>query len=169
MSSSSPVVDAIADAARRATGAAAARVLAPAGSELRVAAVAGNAPGWRLGENVPADSEGVGYTLASGQPFSVAARDPRGRAVLCVPCMHESEPVGALELLRAPGEDPFPIEATDVAMLFGQVAATAIATGGEAAASVPSPRELAAELARVQESDPVRYASLARAVGALMS
>jgi hypothetical protein len=169
MSSSGSVADAVVEAARRATEAAAARLLAPEGDALRVMAVAGSAAGWRLGESVPADSGGVGYVLASGQPFSVAPSGSDGRAVLCVPCLHEAEPVGALELVRGPGEDPFPIEAAGVAMLFAQIAGTAISIGPAGAAAVPSPRELAGELARIEASDPVRYASLARAIGALMS
>ncbi|HEU0317581.1 MAG TPA: hypothetical protein VFR49_09655, partial [Solirubrobacteraceae bacterium] len=124
---------------------------------------------WRLGERVAADSGGVGYALASGQPFSVAASGSGDRAVLCVPCLHEAEPVGVLELVRGPGEDPFPIEATGMAMLFGQVAGAAMSIGPAGAAAVPSPLELAGELARLEASDPVRYASLARAIGALMS
>jgi hypothetical protein len=163
-----PVLEAIADAARRGTHAAATRVLASEGGELRVLAVAGAGPGWRAGQTVAADTEGVGYVLASGQPLSVAAERPGAGAVLCVPCMHESEPIGALELLGDAGEDPFPLAATSIASLFAQVAGVVIATGTGAAAAVPSPRELVAELARIEASDPMRYASLARAVGALL-
>jgi GAF domain-containing protein len=144
-------------------------VLASEGDELRVIAVAGTAAGWRVGQTVAADAEGVGYVLASGQPLSLAAERPGAHAVLCVPCMHESEPIGAMELLGGAAEDPFPLEATGIAGLFAQIAGAAIAAGSDAAAAVPSPRELGAELARIEASDPTRYASLARAVGALLS
>lgn len=168
MSSSNPVVDAVADAARRATRADAARVLTSGGAELHAAAVAGAMPGWRRGDAVPAESEGVGFVVASGQAFSVAAQGADSRPVLCVPCMHENELIGALELLGRPGEAAFPIEAMDVAMLFARVAGAAIAATDETAGEVPSPRELGAELARLDAADPARYAGVARAVSALL-
>jgi hypothetical protein len=170
-----PVLDAVADAARLATGAAAARLVSSDAGALRVAAVAGSLPasagtaGWHVGEGVPDDEEGVGYAVASAQPYSVAAQDGAGVPMLCVPCLHDSEPIGALQLLGSPGAAPFPIDSTDVAMLFARVAGTAIATDDHSAASVPTPRELAAELARIEASDPIRYTSVARAVGSLLS
>lgn len=166
MGAPDPVVDAVAMAVLRATGASAARVLTSDGDRVQVTAIAGSSSGWRLGEAVAADAENVGYALASGQPLSIAPKGRDGLAVLCVPCLHESEPVGALELV---GEEPFGIEATDVAMLFAQVAGAAIAAGAPTGPGTPSARELASELERIESSDPIRYASLGRVIGALLS
>jgi hypothetical protein len=162
-------VHAVTEAARRASQADAARLLTSTDAGLVVAAVAGSGPDWRQGETVPADSEGVGYVVASAQPLSVAAPHPDGRPSLCVPCTLEGEPIGAIELLGRPGQDAFPIEATEIAMLFGGVAAAALAAGDPAVAGASSPAELAAGLAQLDASDPARYASVARAVNALLS
>jgi len=162
-------VHAIAEAARRATHADAARVVASGDEELVVAAAAYSGPSTRQGFSLPADSEGVGYVLASAQPLSVAASGDGGRPALCVPCTLDGDPVAALELLGRPGQSAFPIEATEIAMLFGGVAAAAMAAGDPALSGVSSPRELATELERLDASDPARYASVARAVSALLA
>jgi hypothetical protein len=166
---SHPILAVVADAARDATRAHAARILIGHEDELIVAAVAGSERGWRLGERLAAEPDGVGYVLASGQPLSVAPQAGGGGPLLVVPCMYESEPVGVLELIGGAGAAPFPVASTDAALLFARVAGTTIVNADHRAASVPAPRELAAELVRVEASDPVRYASLARAVGALLS
>src|ERR1700747_1810494 len=83
------VLEAIADAARAATGAASARLVAGEIGGLRTVAVAAGPPGWRFGAAVAADEEGVGYAVAAGQPFSATAQDG-GVPMLCVPCMYES-------------------------------------------------------------------------------
>ncbi len=166
---SQPILASVADAAREATQAQAARILIGDEDELKVAAVAGNDPGWRLGEGLAIEQDGAGYVLASGQPLSVAPPAGGGAPLLYVPCTHESEPVGVLELVGGSGDAPFPVAATDAALLFARVAGTTIVNADHSAAGVPAPRELAAELARVEATDPVRYASLARAVGALLS
>lgn len=169
MAASNPIVQVIAEAARRATHADAARVIASGDEELVVAAAAYSGPSARQGFSIPADSEGVGYVLASAQPLSVAASGDGGRPALCVPCTLDGEPVAALELLGRPEQNSFPIEATEIAMLFGGVAAAAMAASDPALGGVSSPRELATELERLDASDPARYASVARAVSALLA
>jgi len=160
---------AVAEAARRATHADAARVVISGEGELVVAAVAHSGPSSRHDFSVPADSEGVGYALASAQPLSVAASGAGGRPALCVPCTLEGEPVAALELVGRPEQSAFPIEATEIATLFGGIAAAAIAAGDSAVTNVSSPREFATELERLDASDPARYASVARAISALLA
>lgn len=169
MGATNPVVYAVAEAARRAAHAEAARVLASSDKGLEAAAVAGSEPSWRQGETLPADSQGVGYVVASGQPLSVAAPGPDGRPRLCVPCMLEGEPIGALELVGSPGQDAFSLQAAEVATLFAGVAVAALMADDAGVPTAPSPRELAAELGRLDANDPARYASVARAVSALLA
>jgi hypothetical protein len=164
----SPVIEAVADAARRATYADAARVLSTDGASLQTLAISGTIPGWRVGATVPADEKGVGFVVASAQALSVGAEGPHDRPGVCVPLVFDGEPIGALELLGRPGGNAFGIEATDTATLFARIAATAIASDDQTARDVPSSRELASELARLETGDPVRYASVARAVSALL-
>jgi len=169
MSGPDPVVQAAAEAARRATRAVGARVVAEEGEQMISVAVAGET-GWRVGETVALDADGVGYVLASAQPLSVADADsPEGTPTLCVPCIFDGDQLGAIELVGAPGQDAFSIDQTETAALFADVAAAALAGRAGPAAGVPTARELASELARLEVSDPLRYASLARAVNALLA
>jgi hypothetical protein len=169
VAASNPIVHAVTEAARRAVHADAARVVRSGDEQLVVAAVAYSGQSPHEGFSISADSEGVGYVLASAQPLSVAASGAGGRPALCVPCTLEGEPIAALELLGRPGQDAFPIEATEIAMLFGGIAATAMGAADPAMTGVSSPRELATELERLDASDPARYASVARAVSALLA
>jgi GAF domain-containing protein len=170
MSAGETFAQAVADAARRAARADAARIVAVDGQLLRVVAVAGGGVGWRVGQAVATDAEGIGYVIASAQPFSVAEVDtPGGRPSLCVPCILDGEPLGAIELVGRPGADTFSIEATEVATLFADVAAAALAAGDDQTPGVPTARELAAELTRLEDTDPALYASVARAVSAVLA
>lgn len=164
------MVQAVADAARRAASAEACRVVAIVGQELRVVAVAGGETSWIVGASVAADDEGVGYTLASAQAHSVAGTEAAGgRPTLCVPCVFDGEPLGAVELVARPGQEAFGMPATELATLFAGVAAVALAAREGTSSGVPTAREIASELARLEATDPSRYASLARAVSALLA
>jgi hypothetical protein len=111
----------------------------------------GGETGWRVGAAVAPDDQGVGYALASAQPLSVAGTEAGGgRPTLCVPCVFDGEPLGAIELVGRRGQEAFPIEATEVATLFAGVAAAALAAGEGASSGAPSSRELASELARLE-------------------
>lgn len=164
--STDPVVQAAAEAVRRSTSATGARIVAAEGEGLFAVAVSGETD-WRLGEPVPLEGDGVGYVLASAQPLTMT--DPNGRATLCVPCIYDGDQLGALELVRAVGESAFSLEQTELAALFADVAAAALAGRADVTASVPTARELGAELVRLEAGDPVRFASLARALNALLA
>src|SRR4051812_42971504 len=123
---SHPILAAVADAAREATLAHAARILIGDENELKVVAVAGNEPGWRVGESLAVEPDGVGYVLASGQPLSIAPPAGSGGPLLYVPCTHESEPVGVLELVGGSGGAPLSLASTHAAPVFPRVARTTI-------------------------------------------
>jgi GAF domain-containing protein len=164
----------VARAAVEATGAARGAIVMREDGELRVVGVAGEGAGRSVGEIVPPDSQTVGFVLSSGQSLSLGPReDPSSsgveRAVLCVPCMSEHGVVGALELVGPPGGEPFPLDATGLAMLFGQVAGVALVQAGGGGSDVPSPAELGAELNRLAAADPERYATVSSVVSALLS
>jgi GAF domain-containing protein len=168
------LLHAVTNAAVEATGAAHGAIVMREDGELRVVAVAGEGAGRAVGESVPPDSETVGFVLSSGQSISLGQSEGLGPAgiegaVLCVPCMTEQGVVGALELVGPRGGEAFPLDATGLAKLFGQVAGVALAQAGGGGSDVPSPAELGAELNRLAATDPGRYATVSSVVSALLS
>lgn len=176
-----PILDAIAGAARDATGAAQAWILRRNGDQLDVVAAAGQSAGNALAQSVPAGSGSAGYVVESGQPLALSADagDERTSGVasdlggdvtslLCVPCGDEDAIHGALELVNKPGAARFSIDDVEIATLLGAIAGTALSNSG-ATKSVASPEELSQELARVAQAEPGRYAALAEVVSALLA
>jgi hypothetical protein len=168
VSSGPHLFQAIASGAADATDAAGAAVVGARGDEVEVVAVAGSAPGRSAGDPVAPGDDSLGFVLASGQTLSLGPRDG-SVAVLCVPCLGAEGVLGALELRAGPGVDSFSPEASRLAALFAEIATAALVAGGLEVDTGPSPAELAAELARLQDADPSRYAAIASAVSALLA
>jgi hypothetical protein len=103
--------------------------------------------------------------LASGQPLSLVHD---GVPLLAAACTDGESVYGVLELTRPNGGPPFTPEATPLVALLGEIAGVAMA-GGAGATAAPTPAELQAELSRLQQADPARYAAISSAVGALLS
>ncbi|MEO2108523.1 MAG: GAF domain-containing protein [Actinomycetota bacterium] len=177
-----PVLTAIVEAATRGTGASHGLLLAIEGRVMRVAASAG-ALGWDVvGEPISAGEGVAGYVAASGQPLALSAdsADPRlgegtasllghnPSAVLAVPVDGGSRIVGVLELID-PHDGLFDVTDTEQAMLHAAVASAALTDARLGAlADVPEPAEIAAELRRLAEADPGRYATVATIIEALV-
>lgn len=178
-----PVLAAILAAAARAVGAAEGLLLRVEDRVLRVVATAGDIPFDVIGEPISAGEGVAGYVAASGQPLvlSGGSADPRlgegtasllghnPRSVLAVPLEGEGRLLGVMELIDA-DDGHFGVEDTEQAQLHAAVAATALADPRLAGVpDVPDPAELAAELRRLEARDPVRYATVATIVTALVA
>jgi sigma-B regulation protein RsbU (phosphoserine phosphatase) len=179
---SAPVLTAIVQAAVAATGAKAGWLLALTDDQLTVAAVAGEAPASLLDYLVPAGSGAGWYVVESGQPLAVTPRgdDPRfaeglaaalGRrpsSVVCVPCESGGDIPGALELIDKTGGGSFSFDDVELATLLAGVAGVALANPASAEVRVPEPGELSGSLTALASDDPVRYATIAAVLGALI-
>jgi hypothetical protein len=127
----------------------------------------------RMGESLPMEAaDSVGFVLASGQPLSIGSEssaDPSTSAqpLLVVPCLGDQGVLGALEILGAPGAEPFGPAVGRLAALFADIAA-AVLEDDAGAAAAPSPAELAAELSRLAEAEPSRYVAVAATLEALL-
>jgi hypothetical protein len=77
--------------------------------------------------------------------------------------------LGALELRGTQELEPFTPQAGHLAALFADVAAVALEDAGATADPGPSAAEIGAELARLAEADPARYAAIASVIGALLA
>ena len=165
MSASDRVLATIARKALDATGASGASVLARGDdTDLRVVVSVRGGAQRAPGASVPADD--LGFVLAAGQPLSLVRKE--AGPLLAAACTDGQTVHGVLELTRSPGGEPFAADATPLVALLAEIAGTAMAEGaGEEAA--PTPAELAAELGRLQQADPARYAAVSTAVGALLS
>jgi sigma-B regulation protein RsbU (phosphoserine phosphatase) len=176
------VLQAIAGAARDATGATAAWALGIEGDHLRALGAAGERAGELLGSEMAAGEGTAGYVISSGQPIAIAPRgdDPRwseglagrlGRqpkSVLCVPCMQQDTVLGVLELLDKTGGGPFSFDDVELVTLLAGIAGAALAAAGTEIAVRP-PAEIATELTLLSSSDPVAYARLATVLEAMLS
>ena len=168
MSAGPELFQAIARGAADAAEAAGASIVGARGDEVYVVAVAGADPRRSAGDAVPPDDQSLGFVLASGQTLSLGPKDG-SPSLLCVPCLGAEGVLGALELRAAPGIGSFSPQANRLATLFAEIAAAALVAGGLEMDTGPSPAELAAELARLAEADPGRYAAIAAVVGALLA
>lgn len=173
------VFDAIARGAAEATGAASVAVIGRDGDGLRVIGVAGSEAGHAVGDAVSPTHESIGYVLASGQTMSLGPQTDRADAsggvhrapgaVLSVPCLGAEGVLGVVEVRGGPGLEPFSPDAARVATLFAEIAAAALEEAGDGAQAAPAAAELHAELARLAEADPTRYAAVASVIGALLA
>lgn len=155
-------------------------VLAPRPGGLEVVAAVG--AGELIGRAVPAEGSTAAYVLAAGQPVAMLPRadDPatgagvaallgvRPGSVLCVPCVHDDEVLGVLELVDKTGGGPFSFDDVELVTVLAGIAGAALQEGGDDL-TVPSPDDLATELRRLAGADPTTYATVARAVDALLA
>ncbi|CAN5125211.1 hypothetical protein BH23ACT9_BH23ACT9_13940 [soil metagenome] len=178
-----PVLVAILAAATQAVGAHGGLMLRIEDRLLRVVATAGGVPRDVLHEPISAGEGVAGYVAASGQPLVLSAdsADPRlgegtasllghnPESVLAVPVEGQGRMLGVIELIDAVDAD-FGVEDTEQAMLHAAVAAVALADPRLLGTpDVPDPAELAAELRRLENADPARYATVATILTALVS
>lgn len=175
----SSVLHAIVTSAVDATGAANGWIVADVdGALVVVAAAGGDHPQDLVGSRLRADAQAA-FTVGSGQPVArrpspsdaaalgAAGYDGLPASLLSVPCTDGRDgTVGALELAGKRG-GAFTVDDVELATLLADVAGAAIADARDAAPP-PSPDELAAGLRRLSEGDPIRYATVAAAVRALL-
>ena len=89
-------------------------------------------------------------------------------AVLGVPCLHDDEVVGVLELVDKVDGTTFTFDDVELATLLANVAGAALRDVG-GATQVRSPDELAADLRAVAAADPSTYAAIAAVVETLLA
>ena len=176
-----PVMNSVLRAAREATGASRALLLAIDGESLTVVAADGDDTGRAVGVSVDMGQGIAGFVASSGQPVALrpSTTDERldddvavqlgwePRAVLTVPCLGMDTISGVLELLDPDTDGGFDFDDVESATVLAGVAGTVLE---EAVASeqVPAPDELAAELTTLAGADPARYATVANLVQALL-
>jgi GAF domain-containing protein len=180
-------------AAVEATAATAGWILETRDGELTIVAAHGGSPAWSgslVGRRARAGVGTAALVVQSGQP--VALQPGRGSlgdelgtellqrspvSLVCVPCLDGEAVVGALQLVDKGGGGPFDFDDVELATLLGTIAGPALR---EAAAAdrpgragpgtpAPTPEGLGRDLARLAEADPVRFATAARVVEALLA
>ncbi len=181
VSVNNPITDSVLRAAREATGANRALLLAIDGESLTVVAADGDGSSEAVGVSVDIGQGVAGFVAASGQPVALRPSSADQRldddvaralgwepgAVLTVPCMGMDGISGVLELLDTDRDGGFDFDDVESATVLAGIAGTVIeeATAGS---SVASPAELHAELAGLAETDPGRYATVSALVRALL-
>jgi GAF domain-containing protein len=157
------------------------------GEDVIVAAVAADDPstaGDLVGRRLAAAAGSVGFVLQSGQPMAL---QPMGRAtgeagdepagvllgrpplsLLCVPCAGAADAVGVLEVIDKAGGVAFTFDDIEVVTLLGSVMGAALVDAGAMVDDVPVPARLTGELAGLADTDPTRYATVARIVESLL-
>jgi GAF domain-containing protein len=181
ISPADPVLVRILRAARDATRAERALLLAVDGDQLVVVAADGDGVADALDARVEIGVGVAGFVAASGQPVALrpsssdqrladdvaAALGLEPSAVLTVPCIGDDGVTGVLELLDTPDGGGFDFNAVEDATLLGGIAGVALEAGGPTA-MVASPAELSSALGRLAEMDPARYTLVATMVSALL-
>lgn len=178
---------AVVAAAVESTSALAGWLLAPVDGGLVVVAAHGGSPEWAaslVGRPVGVDGATAALVIQSEQPValqpgSASLQDATsstllGRApvsLVCVPCVSGERVVGALQVVDRTDGGPFDFDAVELATLLGGIAGAILADPPGARAAppeVPRPDVLAADLARLADEDPDRYAAAALVIGALV-
>ena len=159
-----PILQALLEAAATTLGADGGAIAARSASGADIVGAFGQTA-HSVGAEVGDDAETLGFVLGSAQPTAAVEDDT---PILCVPCLTGDGVVGALELVRDPGREPFGAEALDSAAALASVAAAVIA-GSDERRIVVSAAELGAELARLEAADPLRYATVAQLTQALLA
>jgi phosphoserine phosphatase RsbU/P len=174
------VLQSILGSAAEVTGAAMGWIVVPRDGALEVVAAIGD--GDLIGATVGADAGTAAYVLASGQPVAMAARpdDPnasegvaallgtRPTAVLCVPCAHDDEILGVLELIDKPGGAAFAFDDVELVTVLANIAGSAL-RGDSTSGDVRSPEELFADLRQMASADPTAYIAVATVLEALLA
>lgn len=174
------VLQEVVRAAVEASGASRGWLVARDGDVLQVVAAVGADAGALLGVTTSVDGGVAGYVVASSQPLalvptpgdvrtttgieSLLADPPRN--ILCVPCTVEDEALGALEVIDKEGTTAFSFDDVEIVTMLAGIAGAALQDAG--ALSVADPAELAGELERLANDDPVRYATVSALVSALL-
>ena len=108
--------------------------------ELVFEAVAGEGADRLVGERLPSSTGIGGWVLVTRQPIVIddVSQDPRfaqdaaqrtgyvPKGLMCVPLIHEEEPLGVLYVLDRPQETRFSLEEMELLGLFGNQAAIAL-------------------------------------------
>jgi GAF domain-containing protein len=156
-------------------------------SEIVVVAVAADDPATAaelVGRRLTGATGSVGFVLQSGQPMALqpmgrtsgeSADEPAalllGRApmsLLCVPCAGAADAVGVLEVIDKAGGGAFTFDDIEVVTLLGSVMGAALVDAGAMVDDVPVPARLTGELTALADTDPTRYATVARIVESLL-
>jgi GAF domain-containing protein len=154
-------------------------ILETRGDQFEVVAAIGS--GDLVGTRVSAEGGTAGYVLASGQPVAMMPRadDPaasegvagvlgiRPASVLCVPCAHDDEVLGVLELVDKAG-GAFSFDDVELSTVLANIAGSALRDQGSAP-SVRAPDELAADLRQLSAADPATYVRVATVLEALLA
>lgn len=123
----------------------------------------------------------AGWVVGSGQPVAVqlSSDDPRvadeaallggqpPKNVLCVPCVWDDEPIGALQLVNKYGGAKFTFDDVEIVTLLGTVAGAALAEDS-ADAGHRSAAELSGELRRLESADPATFRAVATMLEAVL-
>jgi GAF domain-containing protein len=168
-----------------ATGAEVAMLATVSGDSLRIVAAAGpgaegSGPGAFVGQEL-GRSGTAAWVIGSGQPVAAQLVPGDERAVeeatllggrtpaniLCVPCVWDDEPVGALELLNKAGAGRFTFDDVEVVTLLGAVAGAALVEGSDDLGH-RSAAELGAALRRLEASDPAGFRVIATTLEAFL-
>lgn len=177
-----PVVRAVLRAATESAGASRGWIVALKVEQLQVVDAVGADIEMLIKARVPAAAGIAGFVVGSGQPIALTARsnDPRlaqgltrflahpPTSFLSVPCATDEGVVGALELADKAGGGGFTFDDVELASLLAGIAAAAI-TSDLDSLPLPDPRQLAAELVRLADVDPTRYAAIATALRSLLA
>lgn len=182
MATTDPVLQALVDAAVNGTGGTDGWLLARRGEVLEAVAASGPSAVTALGLTLPADAGTSGFVASSGQPIALVPR-PGGTtltsavaalvgkkplSVLAIPCESDEGVAGALEVIDKVGGGSFSFDDVELATILAGIAGVAMQEAVAPQARVPGPQQIAAELARLAETAPNRYAAVASAVSALI-
>ena len=156
------------------------------GDGLRILTAAGASitgrpsPGELVGQELRSGGT-AGWVVGSGQPVAVqlTPEDPRvadealllggepPKNVLCVPCVWDDEPLGALQLVNKYGGAKFTFDDVEIVTLLGTVAGAALAEDSTDAGH-RSAVELGGELRRLESADPATFRAVATMLEALL-
>jgi sigma-B regulation protein RsbU (phosphoserine phosphatase) len=139
-----------------------------------------------VGRRLAVGAGSVGFVLQSGQPMALhpagrtggtatGADEPAaallGRpplSLLCAPCSGASDAVGVLQVLDKGGGGAFSFDDVEVVTLLGTVMGAALVDAGAASDELPPPARLGRDLSGLADTDPARYATVARLVDSLL-
>lgn len=176
-----PVAQSVLRAAREVTGASRALLLAVDDHRLTIVAADGDGTADAVGVSTDMGQGIAGFVAASGQPVALrpSSTDQRldddvavtlgwqPRAVLTVPCMGMEAIRGVIELLDPARESGFDFDDVESVTVLAGIAGTVLEEADDAR-SVPTPQELHNGLSALAGLDPVRYATVAPLVEALL-